>query len=159
MEENQQTGSDCEFVGVLREAVDGYFRAVDAWESAYRKYYRLPGYAGKITADLENEHRGYLESRRSLESLLPRARRLSYKYGLRDPWTTLLRIDLGRYAPQERDSSAIGRTERTAVHDCLIQMQAASSGWDNAAPAPRPEMYPSEDESRSWLRRLVDFFY
>ena len=34
--------SDREFIAEFREAVERYFRAVDEWETAYRKYYRLP---------------------------------------------------------------------------------------------------------------------
>ena len=53
----QEDSPDQEFVAALRLAIDRYLRAVDQWESAYQKYYRLPGYAAKISSDLEAEHR------------------------------------------------------------------------------------------------------
>ena len=50
-----QEVSDPEFVAGLRAATERYLSAVDQWEKAYRKYYRLPGYAAKISGDLEAE--------------------------------------------------------------------------------------------------------
>ena len=37
--------SDPQFVQQLRTKIDEYLKAVDQWETAYQKYYRLPGYA------------------------------------------------------------------------------------------------------------------
>src|SRR5215471_14644630 len=95
---SQQPGSDREFVAALRDGVERYLAAVDQWESAYQKYYRLPGYASRISDDLEAEQRAYQERRRELESMLPRARRLCWRYGLQDPFSGLLRISLGLHA-------------------------------------------------------------
>jgi len=128
-------------------------RAVDQWESAYQKYYRLPGYAAKISSDLEAEHREYSERRYDLERMLPRARRLCLKHRLRDPFSGLVRVSLGRYAPQQRVDSAIGRNERNAVTVCLVDLTAACQEW--AATGGRPE--PGTGKG-SWLRRLLDYF-
>src|SRR6266436_8162142 len=92
--------SDGEFIAALRVAAERYLGAVDQWEAAYQKYYRLPGYAATVRHDLEAEHRAYSDRRRELEELLPRARRLCLRHDLRDPFSGLLRISLGRYAPQ-----------------------------------------------------------
>src|SRR5260370_1266117 len=97
-----EESTDQEFVKALRVAIERYLKAVDEWESAYRKYYRLPGYAAKISGDLEAEHRAYSERRSELEQLLPRARRLCLKHRLRDAFRGLVRVSLGRYAPQHR---------------------------------------------------------
>ena len=144
--------SDHEFTLQLREAVNRYLLAVDAWEAAYGKFYRLPGYAGTISADLEAEQREYLASRRRLEGLLPRARGLCFKHGLRDPWVPLLKVSLGEHAPQQRDTSALGRSERLAVTDCLMALSAACEEWAEPQAPPR-------SGGSSWLRRLVDYLY
>jgi hypothetical protein len=158
MEPNQQPASDQAFTAQLREAVEQYFRAVDCWEGAYQKYYRLPGYEAKITTDLEKEQRAYVESRQRLEALVPRARRLGLKHGIREPWTVLLRTSLGQWAPQVRTGSAIGRNERAAVIECVMLLAAAceeAEGRDEES----PEKSRSANTGRSWLQRLVEFFY
>ena len=143
--------SDPEFVTGLRAATERYLSAVDQWEKAYRKYYRLPGYAAKISGDLEAEQREYGERRRELEALLPRARRLCHKHGLPEPFSGLLRISLGRYAPQQRVDSAIGRNERSVVTKCLVDLIGACREWKRPA-EPQPD-------KGSLLRRLVNYFY
>lgn len=150
----QEDSPDQEFVAALRLAIDRYLRAVDQWESAYQKYYRLPGYAAKISSDLEAEHREYSERRYDLERMLPRARRLCLKHRLRDPFSGLVRVSLGRYAPQQRVDSAIGRNERNAATVCLVDLTAACQEW--AATGGRPE--PGTGKG-SWLRRFLDYFY
>jgi hypothetical protein len=148
--------SDREFVLELRDAVQRYLTAVDAWEAAYQKYYRLPGYAARVNDDLAQEHADYVAARRPLEAMLPRARGLCFKHGLRDPFPTLVRITLGEHAPQQRDTSALGRSERMAVTDVLMQLTAACHEFPKEqredAPAERPP-------SGNWLRRLVDYLY
>ena len=151
--------SDQEFTGELRDAVQRYLAAVDAWEAAYQKYYRLPGYADRVTGDLAQEHAEYLEMRRVLEALLPRARGLCFKHGLRDPFPTLVRISLGQHAPQQRDTSAIGRSERMAVTDCLMQLSAACQEWPAGAEPASEETPERPAQSGNWLRRLVDYLY
>jgi hypothetical protein len=146
----QEDSTDQEFVAALRLAIDRYLRAVDQWESAYQKYYRLPGYAAKISTDLEAEHREYSERRDELKRMLPRARRLCLKHRLRDPFSGLVRISLGRYAPQQRVDSAIGRNERNAATVCLVDLTAACQEWEAAEPG---------TGKGSWLRRIRDFFY
>jgi hypothetical protein len=113
--------SDREFVDNLRAAVEHYLTGVDRWEAAYRRYYRMPGWAERVSADLEAEQREYEAQRRTLEEMLPRARRLCLKHQLRDPFAGLLRLSLGRHAPQHRVESAIGRNERNAATDGLVR--------------------------------------
>jgi hypothetical protein len=149
-----EDSTDQEFVAALRGAIVRYLRAVDQWESAYQKYYRLPGYAAKISGDLEAEHNEYSERRDDLKRMLPRARRLCLKHRLRDPFAGLVRISLGRYAPQHRVDSAIGRNERNAATACLVDLAAACQVW--AAPSAAAE---PETGKGSWLRRLRDYFY
>jgi hypothetical protein len=140
--------SDDEFIAALRLAVERYLGAVDQWEAAYQKYYRLPGYAATISHDLETEHRAYCDRRRELQEMLPRARRLCLKHQLRDPFSGLPRISLGRYAPQHRVDSAIGRNERSTVTECLVELSGACQDW---------ETEPQRDQE-SLLRRLADYF-
>src|SRR5579885_1710858 len=101
--------SDQEFVAALRVAVEQYLQSVDRWEAAYSKYYRLSAPGAGISSDLEAEHREYSGRRRELAEILPRARRLCLRHGLREPFSGLLRISLGQYSPQERLASAISR--------------------------------------------------
>jgi hypothetical protein len=80
---------DTEFVAELRVATDRYLAAVDAWATAYRKYYRLAGPARKVSGDLQEPEKVYAATRKRLAALAPRARGLCFKHGLKDPWTGL----------------------------------------------------------------------
>jgi hypothetical protein len=144
---------DREFVANLRARVDAYLSAVDRWEAAFHKHYRMPG-SDKVSADMEAEHRDYSQRRRELEALLPRARRLCLKHRLRDPLGGLMRVSLGQFAPQQRTDSAIGRGERNAVSECLLQLHEACAEWASESP-------PSGNKprSRSLLGRVIDYFY
>jgi len=143
--------SDREFVADLREAVERYFRAVDAWEAAHRKYYRLPDPRGKTPSDLTEQQAVYDAARAQLAGMIQRARGLSFRHGLRDPWTGLMRSPLGQSTPQDRYSSAISRAERTQAIECLLVLAEAY------AELPPPKEPPPPP--RSLLRRLLDFFY
>jgi hypothetical protein len=147
-------GTDDEFVAELRAATASYLSAVDAWEAAHRKYYRLAGPGCRISGDLEEPQRAYLASQKRLAELVPRARGLCFRHGLKDPWTGLIRTSLGQYAPQDRDEPAISRAERQRVNECLILLAEASAGFEREAPAESRAAEP-----RSWLRRVADFFY
>ena len=142
------------FVATLREVVASYLAAVDAWEHAYRRYYRMPGYWPKASNHLEPEQRSYEARRRALKEMLPRARYLCWKHGLHDPFTGLLHTALGQQAPQHRFETAIGRNERNAVADCLVQLGDFCRVWE-APPAPPPPQQPREG---SLIRRLVSYF-
>jgi hypothetical protein len=142
--------SDREFVADLRQAVDRYFRAVDQWEAAYRKYYRLPDPRGKTPSDLAEQQAVYDTARAHLAAMIPRARGLSFRHGLRDPWTGLVRSPLGQSTPQDRYSSALSRAERTQAIECLLVLAEQYAELPPAEAAPPP---------RSLLRRLLDFFY
>ena len=113
--------SDREFIEALRVAVGNYFAAIDQWESAYCRYYRMPGVALPST-DLAAEQREFEHRRRELDVLLPRARHLCLRHGRADVFGGITRVSLGRYSPQERTDSAIGRSERTAVMSCLMEL-------------------------------------
>src|SRR5208283_5730782 len=121
---------DSEFVAELRVAADRYLAAVDAWETAYRKYYRLAGPARKVSGDLQEPEKVYVATRKRLAALAPRARGLCFKHGLKDPWTGLLRTSLGQYAPQDRAESAISRMERQQVNECVILLAEACAGFE-----------------------------
>jgi hypothetical protein len=142
--------SDREFVADLRQAVERYFRAVDEWEAAYRKYYRLPDPRGKPPSDLAEQQAVYDSARARLATMIPRARGLSFRHGLRDPWTGLIRSPLGQSTPQDRYSSALSRAERTQAIECLLVLAEA---YAELTPVEAP---PAK---RSLLRRLLDFFY
>jgi hypothetical protein len=149
--EQREHISDREFVARLRTAVDAYLASVDRWETAYQNYYRLPGYSD----DLEAEHREYVACRSALEAILSRARRLCMKHQCRDAFSGLLRISLGRYAPQVRNDSAISRSERNAVAECLVELSAACQEWTGDDKEP-PRRRPAKG---SLLQRVVGFFY
>jgi len=150
---------DQEFVNTLRAAVNAYLEAVDQWEAAYRKYHRMPGHELTISSDMESEQREYDARRRSLELLLPRAGRLCLKCRVRNPFPGLLRTSLGGPASQHRTGSAVGRNERNAVADCLVQLADASTGWTPAetTPGPATEEQPASTPpvGRSFDRRAI----
>ena len=145
--------SEVEFIAALRQAAEQFFRAVDEWETAYRKYYRVVDPSGKPSSDLEGQQRDYDAARARLAAMLPRARGLCFKYGIRDPWTGLLHSALGQSTPQDRYSSAISRTERALAFETLILLAEASGRT-----LPAEEALPDTD-LRSPLRRLRDFFF
>ena len=132
---------DQEFVNTLQAAVGAYLEAVDQWEAAYRKYYRMPGRELPVSSDMESEQREYDARRRRLELLLPRATRLCLMYQVRNPFPGLLRTSLGCHAPQHRTGSAVGRNERSAVADCLVQLADASSAWTPPGDPPVPDTH------------------
>ena len=117
--------SDLEFAGKLRAAVLAYLQAVDRWEAAYQKYYRLPGHPQTISSDMQPVQREYEAQRRVLESMVPRALQLSLEHQLQNPIPGLLQISLGEYAPQHRMESAVSRSQRSAVVTCLEQLADA----------------------------------
>jgi len=152
--------SDQEFVDNLRAAVVRYLAGVDRWEAAYQRYYRMPGRAKSVSEDLEAEQHEYETLRRTLEEMLPRARRLCLKHQLRDPFAGLLRISLGRHAPQHRVESAIGRNERNTATDCLVRLSEECRVWKPEIPGSEAQR-DSEPQpgKQSLLKRLVDYFY
>ena len=145
--------SDHAFIDSLRAAIERYLNAVDQWEAAYQKYYRLPTFGSPVSDDLQSEQREYDRRRRELEEMLPRARRLCLKHRLSEPFSGLLRISLGQYAPQQRLDSAISRSERSAVTLCLVELNEACKEWEpGEADSPQRRGIPL-------LRRLVNYFY
>src|SRR5437660_8657025 len=128
--------SDKELVDNLRAAVERDLAGVDRWEAAYQRYYRMPGWAERVSADLQAEQHEYETQRRTLEVMLPRARRLCHQHQLRDPFAGLLRLSLGRHAPQHRVESAIGRNERIAATDCLVRLSEECRVWEPETAGP-----------------------
>ncbi len=148
-------GSDADFVDQLRSATANYLDAIDAWETAYQKYYRVlaPG----VSSDLEPEHQAWLAARRQLERLLPNARRLCLKYSLRDPWPALLHVRLGARTPQDGFVTAIGRAERALISQCLDRLDSACRAQERAASEYAPITPPPSQ--RNLIQRVFDFFF
>lgn len=146
--------SDLDFLEALRAAINRYLAAVDQWEAAYQKYYRLPGYSSKAGDDTAAEEREYNLRRSELERFLPRVRRLCLKYEIDNPFSGLVRITLGRFAPQHRLDSAIGRNERSRVTKSLLELTEACREWPT-------EDCPAQDSPRkeSLIHRLVNYFF
>lgn len=143
---------DLEFVSSLRTAVDAYLAAVDHWEAAFQKHYRMPG-CSQNSADMDVEQRDFENRRRQLEALLPRARRLCLRHDQRDPFSGLMRLSLGRFAPQERTDSVIGRGERNAILVCLLELHEACIEWPAESPIDEGSL-----RRDSPLSRLADYF-
>lgn len=155
---NSNPLSDREFVRQLQETVRNYLASVDGWEAAYQKFYRMPGHVTKVSSDLEQEQRQYIDARKRLERCIPRAQQLCMRYGLRDVWSGLLRVKLGQEAPQVRYHSAIGRGERNALGEVLAELFAAVHSFEE--PAEEDGKTPRQEaQRRSLLRRIIDHFY
>ena len=120
--------SDADFAAELDAAVVRYLRAVDAWEMEFKK----------PAPSMEAVLRDYVQARHQLERRVPRARILCARHGVRDPFPSLMRVALGGAAP------AVGRNERAAIHQSLVELAAAIEG---------PESAP-----RTFLDRIRDFF-
>jgi len=147
--------SDQEFVAALRDAIGRYFAAVDRWELAYGKYYRLAGDGLKLSGDLAAEQGEFEDRRRELEELLPRARWLCFKHSRRDVFAALQYISLGRWSPQQRADSAISRSERSAVMACLVDLSGDCREADEQAP---PAIPPPPVRKPSLFERFLAFF-
>ena len=141
-----------QFVAQLRIAVKHYLRTVDAWENAYQKHYRLLD-PPRLSTDLEPFQEEYLAARRRLEPLVPRARHLSRRHDIPDPWAGLLHIRLGARAPQTGAAPALGHGERALIIRCLTDLEALSQPGNSADPVPLPRPAP-----RGMLGRILDFF-
>ncbi len=155
-----EPGTDLEFIRQLRECVARYFRALDAWEAGYHKFYRMAGPHLSKSPDLEEARLEYAAARQELAALSHRARRLCARFSLRDPWPGLLRIELGAHPPQVRTASAIGRSERLAITDCLANLELNSVQWEeqHAAPKPPPAADTVQPPHRHILQRIFDWF-
>jgi hypothetical protein len=145
-----------EFVAQLRIAVQSYYAAVDAWETAYAKFYRLPD-RNQVSSDLEGVHRDYIRTRKALLELIPQAKRLCLKYDLGDPWPGILRIDLGSQAPQVASGPAIGRGERNRIAECLDRIEEGEWVSSNVSASPPPPQMP--DPPRGVLHKILGFFF
>lgn len=129
------TTSDHEFVVRLRVAIERYLCAVDQWEAAHQNCYCLAGY--NIVGNDDPERFEFHERRRELESILPRARRLCLKYGMRDPFSQLIRIELRHHSNGGRGVSAIGLTLRATLSNCLMELHAACRRGEKGVPLER----------------------
>jgi len=145
--------SNREFVRILRSQVEEYLRAVDEWETTYRKFYRVRGSDKAVSPDMVEPDRRYREARKKLEKLIPEARRLSYRYAVRDVWPGFMRSSLGRYAPQTRTVSAISRSERAAVTESLARLAAACEEEE------RSQEWKREEPEHGWLQRVFGRFF
>jgi hypothetical protein len=157
-ENTAETNPNLEFVLALRPCVARYMDAIDNWEQEYRKFYRLARPFHQVSPDLEQAQSCYLQARQELEARIPRARRLCQRFDLRDPWPGLLRIELGAHAPQVRNASAFGRSERITVENCLNQLVDHCAQWQEQPVDETPEDLGDEPQ-RSWLGRLKDLIY
>ena len=148
---------EVEFVRLLRDLVLQYLRAVDAWEAAYFECYRLVT-PFQVSSDLDTPQREYERALQNLQACVPQARRMCWKYGVRDPWDALLRIRLGANAPQAGAASAIGKGERNLVAGCLAELEEAAWKPSESPAEPVPEV-PRIERPRGPLQRLVDFLF
>jgi hypothetical protein len=145
--------SDAEFVAQLRTATQDYLAAVDTWESAYQRFYRLAS-PFQVSSDLEPEHQAYLAARKRLKECLHGAQRLCRRHGLRDPWAGILHIRLGARAPQTGGASAVGQGERALIAQCLAALETATQMPLEEAPAKQ-----APAPSRGIWGRIVDYFF
>lgn len=151
--ERSTSGSDLQFALDFRAIVERYIRALDSWETAYQKNYTLGrrGSERSLPADLDAANSEYIAARKVFKSALPRANRIAYKYNLRAPYQALLKVELGVNAVQFQQGSAIGRNERLAITECLMDMLTCCQ--DEASKAAGSEN-DSEAKPRKGLRTL-----
>jgi len=135
-------GTDLEFVAQFRDAVQAYLHAIDAWERQHGQYFRLPGHNHRPTPDLAAELAAFVAAKRALEKLVPRARILYARYGLREPSGLLLSVQLGTRLP------SLSGNERTEIARSLVDLLAACAG-DGA---------PSRAVAKSVWQRVLDYF-
>lgn len=148
--------TDLVFIRDLRVSVTNYLRAVDSWESAYQRFYRLTAPQRAVTPDLQDAHDAYVRARWEFSRRIPRTRQLCMKYNVRDSISGLLRVELGQNAPQVQNSSAIGRNERAAAAESLADLE---SRCVEAQHESTHEAASLDDRPRKGLlRRVLDYF-
>jgi hypothetical protein len=151
--------TDAEFITVLRRRTDAYLRAVDAWEAAYGKYYRVIS-PGQVSSDMQPVQQNFQRARDDLKELLPRVHRLCLKHDVKNAWKLIIRVDLTANPPQTRTASAIGRGERNVVIQCIATLEAATQVdfdvRDQPAAAPQPQ---KSKRHRGILGRIYDYFF
>jgi hypothetical protein len=151
--------TDAGFVALLRQRTEIYLRAVDAWEAAYGKTYRVIS-AGRMSPDMQPAHQSFLRAREDLKELLPRVHRLCLKYDVKNAWQLIIRVDLAANPPQTRTSSAIGRGERNTVHHCIAALEVATQvGFDLQAGPAAPEPAEKSERRKGIWRRIYEYFF
>ncbi len=149
---------DSVFLTELRAAVDRYLESIDAWEQAHAKYYRLV-VAGQVSADMKPFQESYVAARRELEALVPQATRLCRKYGLREPWPSILRVQLGAAPPQGSTyTSALSRGERALVTNCLLDLEARIVEAEHSGEPGAETHVAKQPEKQGLLSRILDWF-
>jgi len=151
--------ADGDFVALLRQRTETYLKAVDAWEAAYGKFYRVIS-PGQVSSDMQPAQANFQRARDDLKELLPRVHRLCLKHEVKNAWQLIIRVDLAANPPQTRTSSAIGRGERNIVNQCIATLEAATQVDfdvpDQPAAAPQPE---ESKRHRGILGRIYDYFF
>jgi hypothetical protein len=153
--------TDAEFVTVLRQRTDSYLKAVDAWEAAYGKYYRVIS-PGQVSSDMRPVQENFQRARDDLKELLPRVHRLCLKHDVKNAWQLIIRVDLSANPPQTRTASAIGRGERNVVNQCIATLEAATQVDFDVPDEPLPPAAPQPEKSkrhRGILGRIYDYFF
>ena len=152
-----ESSTDLEFIRELREIVDRYLRAVDGWESAYKRFSGGSSHRRSVTPDLQGAQSEYVRARSELNRSVPRARRLCGKFEARDPFPGLMRVQLGVNSPAVGEFSVLGRNERAALAECLAHLEAMCVEAEHAEVEHLEKTY--NPDRRSIFRRIYDFFF
>lgn len=139
-----------EIAAEFRSRLEAYFRAVDEWEQAYGSVYRL-SMPQRISADLQDQYQHLEQCRNALKESMPQAKILCHRYGIRENWAGLLRVQLEAATPQNGGGSVIGRSERSAAMAALTELDLSILSGESS-PAPRPR------RNRSLLQMLLELF-
>src|SRR5258708_696457 len=113
-------GSNREFVAVLRQCVSAYFDAIDDWEAQFKRYNRLSGPQYRVPGDLHQAQSRYLQTRDAIKPRIARARQLSRRFEVNDPWPWILKIQLG---VDSETGSALGPNERALIMTSLRELE------------------------------------
>jgi hypothetical protein len=142
--------AEAEFVRRLRDTVSEYLGSLDAWEQAYEDGQRKPGTSLPDPPVLAEAHRRYVTAWRQLAAMVPQARRMCVRYGIRNPWPAFIRSRPSIEGPRNGGGSGVGRNERMAISECLTQLSSACAHAAGATPA---------HDTGGVLRRLRQYFW
>ena len=151
------SASEFEFLGTLRTGIERYFAAVDQWESAYFRYYRMPD-ASRQSGDLDGEGGADSENARS------RSRRNFVAAACPGPllqanWTARRlrgfppgRRSAMRSAPSNAPIPPSAAAKPWLVMACVIELSVACREPEGTQP-------PVPNPGRSLLDRIFGLFF
>lgn len=139
-----------EIASEFRGHLDAYFRALDEWEQAYGRFYRI-AMPNQVSADMQPQYQRFEEAKQALKRSMPQAQALCHRYGIRENWSALLRVDIHARTPQTGEAALIGRSERSVATTAITELELALLTGETTPP-------PPQRRKRGILNAILELF-